>query len=113
MSPSAVKLVTEPLSVNPEHLITSGAVVDEHSQNVFITHAAADQTIESSLSSWAGQSRAAMTATAAGLMAVTTALTTRLYGHAEGLRTSGLSFAHMDQQNGETLDAVYKPNGEA
>jgi WXG100 family type VII secretion target len=105
--------MTEPMSVNPEHLITSGAQADEHSQNVFITHTSADQAIESSLFSWAGQSQAAMTAKAEDWTTVTTALSTRLYAHAEALRTSGLSFAHMDQQNAENLDAVYKPNGEA
>jgi WXG100 family type VII secretion target len=101
------------LRVNPEHLITSGAQVDEHSQNVFVTHSAADQAIESSLFSWAGQSQMAMTAKAGEWTAVTTALTTRLYAHAEALRTSGLSFADMDQQNSQDLEAVYKPNGEA
>ncbi|MCV7229965.1 WXG100 family type VII secretion target [Mycolicibacterium komossense] len=104
--------MTDPLRSVPEHLIASGAIADDHSQNVFVTHSAADSAIESSLFSWAGQSQTAMTAKAGEWATLTTTLTTRLYSHAEALRTSGLSFADMDNQNAEDLDAVYKHPGD-
>ena len=79
--------MAEAMNVDPELLVASGAVLDEHSQSVFATHSAADQTIESSLFSWVGQSQTASAAKAAAWTTVTTRLTARLYEHAEGLRT--------------------------
>jgi hypothetical protein len=95
--------VADAMNVDPELLVTSGGVLDEHSQSVFAAHSAADQTIESSLFSGAGQSQAALAAKAAAWTTATTTLTARLYEHAEGLRTSGLTFAAMDQRDAETL----------
>ena len=105
--------MAEPLKVNPEALVTSGGVLDQHSQNVFATHTQADQAIESSLFSWVGQSQSALAAKAASWSTVTTTLTTRLYEHAEGLRVSGMTFAAMDQRDAEELADVYRPNGQA
>ncbi|AQT78006.1 hypothetical protein B1R94_00280 [Mycolicibacterium litorale] len=105
--------MAESLNVDPELLVSSGSVLDEHSQNVFVAHSSADQTIESSLYSWVGQSQAALAAKAANWSTVTTTLTARLYEHAEGLRTSGLTFAAMDQRDAENLAAVHRPNGQA
>ncbi|MEZ0357650.1 WXG100 family type VII secretion target [Mycobacterium sp. SA01] len=94
------------LNVSPEHLLSWAATVDQHSQNVFATHAQADQTFESSLFSWAGQSQAAMSAKAAEWATVTTVLSTRLYAHGEGLRVSGLSFADMDARDAAKLASL-------
>lgn len=105
--------MAEPLRADPELLVSSGGVLDEHSQNVFVTHSQADQTIESSLFSWVGQSQSALAAKAAAWTTVTTTLTTRLYEHAEGLRVSGMTFAAMDRNDAETLADVYRPNGQA
>jgi WXG100 family type VII secretion target len=105
--------MAEPLKVDPESLVTSGGVLDQHSQNVFATHTQADQTIESSLFSWVGQSQSALAAKAAAWTTVTTNLTTRLYEHGEGLRVSGMTFAAMDHRDAEELADVYRPNGQA
>jgi WXG100 family type VII secretion target len=96
----------EPLKVQPEDLLASGAQVDEHSQNVFVTHSAADQKIESSLGRWAGRSQAAMAEKATAWATVTTELTTRLYTHGEALRVNALSFTQMDKQNAQDLAAL-------
>jgi len=105
--------MAEPLKVDPESLVTSGGMLDQHSQNVFVTHSQADQRIDSSLFSWVGQSQSALAAKAAAWATVTTTLTTRLYEHAEGLRVSGMTFAAMDQRDAEELAEVYRPNGQA
>lgn len=106
--------MAEPLKVDPESLVTSGGVLDQHSQNVFATHSQADQTIDSSLFSWVGgQSQSALAAKAAAWTTVTTTLTTRLYEHAEGMRVSGMTFAAMDQRDAEELADVHRPNGQA
>ena len=105
--------VADAMNVDPEFLVASGGVVDEHSQSVFATHSAADQTIESSLFSWVGQSQTASAAKAAAWTTVTTRLTACLYEHAEGLRTSGLTFAAMDERDAETLSNVYQSSGQA
>ncbi|MCV7177573.1 WXG100 family type VII secretion target [Mycolicibacterium sphagni] len=105
--------MAESLKVDPESLVSSGGVLDQHSQNVFATHSQADQTIESSLFSWVGQSQSALAAKAAAWTTVTTTLTTRLYEHAEGLRVSGMTFAAMDQRDAETLADVDRGNGQA
>jgi WXG100 family type VII secretion target len=98
--------MSEPLKVKPEDLVTSGAQVDEHSQNVFVTHSAADQAIEASLARWAGSSQAAMADKAGAWATVTMELTTRLYTHGEALRVNALSFSEMDKQNAEDLAAL-------
>jgi hypothetical protein len=72
--------VSEVLRVSPELLVSSGGVMDEHSQNVFRTHSAADQVIESSLFSWVGRSQAALAAKAATWATVTTSLSTLFIG---------------------------------
>ena len=105
--------MAEAMNVDPELLVASGGVLDEHSQRVFAAHSAADQTTESALFSWVGQSQSALAAKAADWATVTTTLTARLYGHAEGLRTSGLRFAAMDQRDAETLSSVYQSSGQA
>ena len=105
--------VADAMNVDPEFLVASGGVMDEHSQSVFATHSAADQTIESSLFSWVGQSQTAAAAKAAAWTTVTTRLTAGLYEHAEGLRTSGLTFAAMDERDAETLSNVYQSSGQA
>ncbi|MBI3690087.1 MAG: WXG100 family type VII secretion target [Mycolicibacterium aromaticivorans] len=99
------------LNVSPEHLLAYATTVDQHSQTIFATHTQADQAVESSLFSWAGQSQAAMSAKAAEWAMVTTALTTRLYEHGEGLRVSGLSFADLDARDAETLASLHGPDG--
>jgi WXG100 family type VII secretion target len=96
----------EPLKVQPEDLASSGSQVDQHSQNVFATHSAADFKVDSALSQWAGRSQAAMAEKAAAWTTVTTELTTRLYTHGEALRVNALSFAEMDKQNAQDLAAL-------
>ena len=105
--------VADAMNVDPEFLVASGGVMDEHSQSVFATHSAADQTIESSLFSWVGQAQSALATKTAAWTTVTTTLTARLYEHAEGLRTSGLTFAAMDERDAETLSNVYQSSGQA
>ena len=100
--------MAEAINVDPELLVASGAVLDEHSQSVFAAHSAADQTIESSLFSWVGQAQSALATKTAAWTTVTTTLTARLYEHAESLRTSGLTFAAMDEHDAETLSNVYQ-----
>lgn len=101
--------VTESLRVDPETLVASGAEVDQHSQNIFATHSCADERVDASLFSWAGQSQAAMTAMAAKWASLTQALSVRLYDHGESLRTAGVTFADMDSRDRATLDSVYRP----
>lgn len=105
--------MADALNVDPELLVAAGAMLDEHSQNVFAAHSAADQTVESSLFSWVGQAQSALAAKAAAWTTVTTTLTARLYEHAEGLKTSGLTFAAMDQHDAQTLSRVHQPSGQA
>ena len=102
--------MSEPLAVDPEALVTSGAQVDQHSQNIFATHSAADERVDSSLFSWTGQSQAAMTAKAAKWAAMTNTFAVRLYEHGEGLRAAGVTFADMDSRDRDTLASVYRPN---
>lgn len=102
--------MADALRVDPEVLVASGALMDEHSQNVFVTHSSADQVIESSLGGWAGRSQAALAAKASEWSMVTADLSTRLYAHAEGLRVSGMTFAAMDERAGGELAAVYRPD---
>ncbi|WP_328358634.1 WXG100 family type VII secretion target [Mycobacterium sp. NBC_00419] len=101
--------MSESLHVDPEALVASGAQVDQHSQNVFATHSAADERVGSSLFSWTGQSQAAMTAVAAKWATVTDALAVRLYEHGEALRVGGMTFAQMDSHDRDTLMSVYRP----
>ena len=102
--------MADALRVDPEVLVASGALMDEHSQNVFVTHSSADQVIESSLGGWVGRSQAALAARASEWSMVTTVLSTRLYAHAEGLRVSGMTFAAMDEHADGDLSAVYRPD---
>jgi WXG100 family type VII secretion target len=105
-------LISDRLNVSPQHLLAPASTVDEHSQNIFATHTSADERVDSSLFSWAGQSQTAMAAKAAEWATVTTAFSTRLYEHGEGLRVSGLSFADMDAR-GEKLASLSEPHGPA
>ena len=100
----------ESLNVDPEILVTSGAEVDQHSQNIFATHTAADERVDASLFSWTGQSQAAMTAMAAKWATMTDSLAVRLYDHGEGLRAAGMTFADMDVRGKATVDSVYRPD---
>ena len=101
------------MDVDPASLVSSGQLMDQHSRNVFTTHSAADQAIESSLFSWVGASRAALVAKAAAWAEATTTLSARLYDHAEGLRVSGVSFAEMDRRDAARLSGPSPSNGGA
>lgn len=89
--------MSEHMDVSPELLLASGSLADSHSQGVFTALTAADAAIETALESWVGQSRSALTARAARWADATTAFTTRLYEHGEGLRISGLTFSDLDR----------------
>ena len=101
--------MAESMNVDPELLAASGHVLDGHSATVHAVYTDADRTIESALFSWAGASRAALAAKAADWTGVTTTLTARLYGHAEGLRVSGLNFAAADRRDAGTLTDLARP----
>jgi uncharacterized protein YukE len=96
-------LLTEPLNVDPELLIASGTLADEHSETVFGVFTASDAAVEFAQFSWVGRSHAALTATAADWTAATTGLTARIYAAGEALRVSGLAFAEQDHRGAAAL----------
>ncbi len=103
--------MSDPLNVDPAALVTSGAEVDWHSQSLFAAHSGADDVIESAVFGWVGQSQAALTAKAAQWTTATRAFAARLYGHGEGLRLSGFSFAEQDSSAARSVTEVYRPDG--
>ena len=96
-------MLTKPLSVDPELLIASGALADEHSETVFSVFTASDSAVEFAQFSWVGRSHAALTATAADWTAATTGLTARIHAAGESLRVCGLAFAEQDHGGAATL----------
>lgn len=94
------------LNVDPESLLSSGAVVDGQSQRIFAVLSSADATVDDALTGWVGLSRTALADRAARWISDTASLSARLYSHGESLRISGVSFAGMDHDHAEVLAAV-------
>lgn len=95
--------MADQLKVSPEHLFASAAEVDGHAEDYFVDHAASDNRIGDAEPGLAGLSAEAITAKAARWRETTSALGTRIAGHAESLRTAGSGFADMEQRHAEAM----------
>ena len=98
--------MAERIRIDPEHLLVSASRVNGHAEELKITHTAADTQIESALGGWSGTSLTAMTAKAAEWRAATTAMSGRLFDHAELFHTSGVGFHDTEARNAETIRII-------
>ncbi len=94
------------LRVNIEDLVTSGAAITSHGEEVAARHAAADGRIEAAQVGWQGLSSLAMSARAESWRTTTSGLLTRMSDHAQGLHGSVHGFAKMDSDSSRALEAV-------
>ncbi len=94
------------IRAEPGDILTSGAQVGGHAEDVQATHAASDARIESALTGWTGASQTAMATTAARWQVVGRALSQRLFEHADGLTASGRNYERTETDNAESLNQL-------
>ncbi len=92
--------------VHPEFLLASGVRADIHADDLHVRHTAADARIESAQSGMPAMAAAAMSAKLAKWQAVTAALHTRIAGHGQAFKTSGIQFYETEQKNAQEIGAV-------
>ena len=104
-------LVPEPLNVDAELLIVSGALADDQAHDLLARHTRADSAVDSALAGWVGRSAAALSATAATWATATRDLAAQVCEHGAALRITGMAFADMDLRGARVTAQVHCADG--
>ena len=111
LRPSEGLLVPEPLNVDAELLIVSGALADDKAHDLLARHTRADSDVASALAGWVGRSAAALSATAATWATATRDLATQVCEHGAALRITGMAFADIDLRGARATAQVHGADG--
>ena len=101
----------EPLNVDPELLIVSGALADDQAHDLLASHTRAESAVHSALTGWVGRSAAALSATATTWATATQDLATQVCEHGTALRITGMAFAEMEVRSARATAQVHRRDG--